>query len=238
MNDGPYIAEVGALIGDPARANILDALLDGRARTASELAYAAGVSPQTASAHLAKLTEGRLLTLARQGRHRYYSLAGPEVADALEALSLVAVKGPRRHRPPGPRDEAMRRARTCYDHIAGRLGVALADGLIARGVLRHDGRDFAPTARGAAFLADFGIDLDAARRQRRAFARSCIDWSERRPHVAGAVGAALAAECFRRGWIRHLPDSRALTVTKAGQAGFRGDFGIDPTTWQDVAAAA
>ena len=135
MPEGPPIAEAAALIGDPARANILSALMDGKARTATELAYAAGVSPQTTSAHLAKLTQGHLISLERQGRHRYYRLAGADVAEALEALIRVASDGPRRHRPPGPRDEAMRAARTCYDHIAGRLGVALSDHLSEQGHL-------------------------------------------------------------------------------------------------------
>ena len=226
MIEGPYIAEAGALIGDPARANILLALMDGKARTASELAYVAGVSPQTASSHLAKLVEGRFLTMDRQGRHRYYSLANPQVAEAIEVLTQLADRGPPRHRRPGPRDEAMRTARLCYDHFAGRLGVSLADGLLAQGHLELKGKEFRPTKAGEAFLGNFGIDLAAARRKRRAFARSCIDWSERRPHVAGAIGAALAEGCFARGWVSRVRDSRTLEITKAGHKGLRETFGM------------
>lgn len=226
MIEGPYLAECAALIGDPARANILAALMDGKARTASELAFVAGVSPQTTSAHLAKLTQGRLLSLERQGRHRYYRLAGAEVAEVLEALTRVAVKGPPRHRPTGPRDAAMREARTCYDHLAGRLGVALTDALLARGDLIPNGRDFTPSPAGEAFFAAFGIDLDAARRKRRAFARVCIDWSERRPHLAGALGAALAERCLALDWIAPLADSRALRITAKGRNGLAESFAI------------
>lgn len=226
MNDGPYIAEVGALIGDPARANILAALMDDRARTATELAFIAGVSPQTASAHLAKLTEGRLLTLERQGRHRYYRLAGPRVAQALEALMVVAVDGPRRHRPPGPRDPAVRNARTCYDHLAGRLGVGIADSLIEQGHLAAKADDFTLSQRGRTFLADFGIDAAGLQGQRRAFARRCLDWSERRPHIAGALGAALADRCFELGWIERIDDSRGVAMTRRGRKGLADTFGL------------
>jgi DNA-binding transcriptional ArsR family regulator len=228
MIDGPYIAEVGALIGDPARANILAALMDDRARTASELAYIAGVSPQTASAHLAKLTDGKLLSMERQGRHRYYRLAGPGVAQALEALMVVASNGPHRHRPPGPRDPVVRYARTCYDHLAGRLGVGIADHLIAAGHLAPDADDYVLSSVGEAFLADFGIDIAALQSQRRAFARRCLDWSERRPHIAGALGAAIASRCFDLGWLERVDDSRGLTATRRGQTGLRDTFGIDP----------
>lgn len=224
MSDTPPIAEAGALIGDPARANMLACLMDGKARTATELAYVARVSPQTASAHLAKLTGGRLLAVERQGRHRYFRLASPEVADVLEALTLLAVEGPRRHRPPGPRDEAVRAARTCYDHIAGRLGVGLCDRLHAGGYLLDRERGLALSAHGERFLGDFGVDLTALRRGRRPLLRACLDWSERRPHLAGAVGAALADRCFALGWVERVPDSRALRVTSAGDAGLRDVF--------------
>ena len=227
MTDAPFIAETGALIGDPARANIIAALMDGKARTATELAYAAGVSPQTTSAHLAKLTEGRLITLTRQGRHRYYSLAGREVAEAIEALMRLAANGPPRYRPTGPRDEAMRRARTCYDHLAGRLGVALADALTKRRYLRAVGNDFEATKSGRRFFDDFGIDLDAAHGHRRAFARSCLDWSERRPHIAGALGAALADRCLELRWIARIEDGRAMRITKRGARGLADTLGIE-----------
>ncbi len=226
MVEGPYIAEAGALIGDPARANILIALMDGKARTATELAYVAGVSPQTTSSHLAKLVEGRFLAMARQGRHRYYRIATPQVAEAIEVLTRLANDGPRRYRRPGPRDEAMRAARLCYDHFAGRLGVMLADALTVQGYLTPQGNDYTVTAAGKVFFADFGVDLTAARGRRRAFARSCIDWSERRRHVAGAVGAALAARCIELGWVKQVRDSRTLDITETGHKGLLDTFGL------------
>ena len=223
------MAEVAALVGDPARAHILDLLTDGRAFTAGELAYAARVSPPTASAHLGKLVEARLLTVIKQGRHRYYRLASPLVSRMLEGIMAVAaIETPARHRPRTPRDEAMRLARTCYDHLAGRLGVALCDSLIAdaRVILSDDGGEL--TDRGAAFLRDWGIDLDAAQRGRqRVFCRPCLDWTERRPHLAGALGQRLAQRCFALGWIEHLRDSRAVAITARGRSGLRDTFGFD-----------
>jgi DNA-binding transcriptional ArsR family regulator len=220
------LATVAALLGDPARANILCVLQDGRAQTATELAYVAGVSPQTTSGHLAKLTEARLLTLQKQGRHRYYRLASPLVGRMLEAVMAVAAVGPPRHRSPSKRDDALRCARTCYDHLAGRLGVALADALVAQSciVLGEDGGEV--TRKGCKILTGFGLDLTAAGQQRRTFCRPCLDWSERRPHLAGALGAALTARCFELGWIARLRDSRAVSVTRSGQSGFAETFGL------------
>ncbi len=226
MTATPQMAEIAALIGDPGRANILDALADGRALTATELSFVARVSPQTTSGHLAKLTEGRLLQVERQGRHRYYRLASPLVGHMLEAIMALAAVGPPRHRPPSRIDAALRMARTCYDHLAGRLGVALADALVARGhvVLDLDGGEV--TAKGARYLGAFGLDVMVLRRQRRAFCRPCLDWSERRPHLAGSIGAGLAARCFGLGWLKQMRDSRAVTVTAAGRAGLAETFGI------------
>jgi len=226
MNTGSEIAEVAALIGDPARANILMALADGRALTATELALAAGVSPQTTSGHLAKLTEAHLLAVAAQGRHRYYRIAGPAVGHALESLMTLAVTGLAPKRLPSKQDDAIRAARTCYDHLAGRLGVALADRLIEAGYLMPVDADFRVTRRGEAFLRTLGVDIAAARRQRRAFARQCIDWSERRPHVAGALGAALADRFFERGWITRVRDGRAVTVTPTGRRALKSTLDI------------
>ncbi|MBX6366722.1 MAG: winged helix-turn-helix transcriptional regulator [Rhodospirillales bacterium] len=226
MRDGVQLAEVAALVGDPARAHILAALLDGRALTAGELAYAASVSPQTASGHLAKLAEGRLVEVARQGRHRYYRLAGAAVAQMLESIMAVAADSPPRYRPASKVDAAMRTARTCYDHLAGRLGVGLADALTARGhvVLGEDGGEV--TEAGAAFLAELGVALAGPKRTRRPLCRACPDWTERRPHLAGRVGAALAARCFDLGWIERRRDSRALTITRAGEQGFAELFDL------------
>jgi DNA-binding transcriptional ArsR family regulator len=218
------LAEVAALVGDPARANMLCALLDGRALTAGELAYAANVSPQTTSGHLAKLTQAHLLDGVKQGRHRYYRIATPAVAQMLESIMAVAIRTPPRHRPASKIDEQMRTARTCYDHFAGRLGVGLADTLCGRGhvVLAEDGGEVTP--RGHDFFARFGVALTDNRR--RTFCRACLDWTERRPHLAGAVGAALATRCFDLGWVRRTRESRALAITPAGRAGLRDVFDL------------
>jgi len=227
MSEDPRLAEVAALVGDPARANMLSALADGRALTAGELAYAAGVSPQTASGHLAKLADARLLAVAKQGRHRYYRLATPLVGRMLESIMAVAADAPPRYRPAGRFDAALRFARTCYDHFAGQLGVGLADRLCAQGhvVLGEDGGEV--SEGGIVFLSRFGLDFDALRRQRRVYCRPCLDWTERRPHLAGAVGAALAARCFDLGWVKRKRDSRALTITERGWDGFNEVFGFD-----------
>jgi len=226
MGNAIDIAAVGALVGDPARANMLAALVDGGALPASDLAYAAGVSPQTASWHLGNLAEGGLLAVERRGRHRYYRLASPLVARMLETVMTVAATGRPRYRPRSRLDDAMRAARTCYDHLAGRLGVALADALQEHRqiVLTEDGGRV--TEAGARLLDEFGVDL-ARFGARRTFCRPCLDWSERRPHLAGIVGAALAARAFELGWVRRLPEGRAVAVTPAGRRGFAERFGIE-----------
>ncbi len=221
------LAEVGALIGDPARANILAALMDGRALTAGELAYLAGVAPQTASGHLAKLAAANLLALAKQGRHRYYRLASPLVGHMLESiLAVAAVQLPPRRRLPSRIEEEMRTARTCYDHIAGRLGVAIADALTEGGhvLLAEDGGEITP--EGVAFLGEIGVELAVQKGSARAFCRACLDWSERRPHIAGAVGAALCRRYLEVGWVERRRDTRALTITAAGRNGFAEKFGF------------
>ena len=226
MTDGPYIAEIAALVGDPARANMLSSLMDGGALSAGDLAFAAHVTAQTASAHLAKLVEAGLLADDRQGRHRHFRLASPAVARMLEEIMAVAVRR-RNYRPAWMRDEALRTARTCYDHLAGRLGVALADSLARRGyvVLDEDGGEVSEA--GARLFAEFGLDLAGAAGRRRRFCRPCLDWSERRPHLGGAVGAALAGRCFALGWIERVKDSRAVAITPSGRDGFLSRFGIE-----------
>jgi len=226
MPDAPQMAEVAALVGDPARANILCALLGGRALTATELAFAAGVSPQTTSGHLGKLLTARLLVLMRQGRHRYYRLAGPHVGLMLESIMNVALTGPPRYQPPSKRDETLRHARTCYDHIAGVLGVGLAERLTERDFVILGAEAGEVTPAGAEFLSNLGVDLSSARARRRVFCRPCVDWTERRPHIGGAVGAALANRCFELRWIERMRDTRALTVTPAGRRGLREIFGL------------
>ncbi len=226
MSNAPQIAEVAALVGDPARANILCALLGGRALTATELAFAAGVSPQTTSGHLGKLFAARLVVLMKQGRHRYYRLAGPHVAQMLESIMSVALSGPPRFQPKSKLDEELRHARTCYDHIAGVLGVGLAERLCAREfvVLGDEAGEVTPP--GMAFFDRLGVDLTAAQRKRRVFCRPCLDWTERRCHIGGAVGAALAQRCFDLKWIERVRDSRALTITPAGRRGLTEFFGL------------
>jgi DNA-binding transcriptional ArsR family regulator len=223
----PSLSEIAALVGCPARANMLTALLDGRALTASELAYAGGVAPQTASEHLAKLKEGRLLVLAKQGRHSYYRLASPLVGRMLESMMAVTLDGPAFYQPRWRGGEALRNARICYDHLAGRLGVALAEALVKRDhiCLSEDGGMVTPG--GEEFLAGFGIEVRERGRSRRPFCRPCLDWSERRAHLAGAVGAAVAARCFELGWVTRLRDTRAVLVTDNGKCGFGETFGIE-----------
>jgi DNA-binding transcriptional ArsR family regulator len=230
MNNGPYIAEIAALVGDPARANMLSALMDGRALSAGDLAFAAHVTAQTASAHLAKLVAARLLAGEKQGRHRYFRLASAEVARMLEEIMSVAVARAPRYRPAWMKDEALRSARTCYDHLAGRLGVALAGSLAERRhvLLDEDGGEV--TDEGARFFEELGLDLTIAAGKRRRFCRPCVDWSERRPHLGGAVGAALAQRCFALGWIERLRDSRAVAITALGRDGFFANFGVEIPT--------
>jgi len=228
---GNTIAEVAHLIGDVARANMLAALMGGQALTAGELANIAGVTPQTTSGHLAKMTDARLLAVEKQGRHRYFRIATPEVAHAVHALTAVAASGPKRHRPVGPKDEALRLARTCYDHLAGRLAVALADALVSNGaVVLEDGTGLV-TDEGRRLFCDFGLDLKQPAASGRPLCRTCLDWSERRSHLAGRLGAGLLARAFDLGWVKRMPDSRALHLTPEGNAGFIRHFAL-PDNWQ------
>jgi DNA-binding transcriptional ArsR family regulator len=223
------IAEVASIIGEPARAAMLTVLMDGRALTATELAGVAGITPQTASSHLARLIGAELVTVEKQGRNRYHRLAGPFVAQLLESLMQHTTGGVARQSVPrtGPRDEAMRRARTCYDHLAGRLGVAIADALVARGHVEIDDEAGLITEGGAAFLARIGIALpEAGRRLTRPLCRPCLDWSERRPHLAGRLGAAICTHGFDAGWLRRIDGTRAVSVTPKGQAAMAKIFGI------------
>jgi DNA-binding transcriptional ArsR family regulator len=226
MTDGPYIAETAALIGDPARANMLTALLGGRAMTATELGLEAHVAPSTASGHLAKLVVGKLVAVTPSGRHRYYRLATPRVAQVLEELMALACNGPTRHRPKSLCDEAMARARTCYDHLAGKLGVALADSLASRNQIVMNDEGAVLTEAGRAFLQGFGVSFEVPRRSRRALCRTCLDWSERRWHIGGSVGAAIAERCFQLGWTQRQANGRAITITAAGIRAFDQLFGV------------
>ncbi len=225
------MVEVAALVGDTARATMLAALMGGQSLTATELAFLARVSRSTASEHLAKLVNARLLTVISRRRFRYYRIASPLVARMLESIKAVAaIEVPPRHQPRSAQDDALRFARTCYDHLAGRLGVAIADALIARNfvVLSEDGGMV--TNLGRRFLSDFGVDLASELRSNRIFCRACLDWSERRHHIAGLVGAQLLRRCFDLDWLARDRDTRAVKVTPAGRTGLRDTFGLDPET--------
>jgi DNA-binding transcriptional ArsR family regulator len=220
MLDGPDLSHIATLVGDPARANMLSALMGGIALTASELALEAGVTPPTASSHLARLVEGGLLTVASQGRHRYYALSGTEVASMLESIAGVAASvGPQRTRP-GPRDSAMREARVCYDHLAGERGVAMLDSFTRRGFVAGENGTMRMTGSGAAFFADLGIDVQALEKARRPVCHACLDWSVRRSHLAGALGAALLDKILDEKWARREPGSRVMRFSPPGRRAF------------------
>jgi DNA-binding transcriptional ArsR family regulator/DNA-binding PadR family transcriptional regulator len=220
-------AGVAAAIGEPARARMLYSLLDGRARTSTELAIMGEVSPSTASAHLARLVERRLLTRTSQGKHRYYRLSGPAVARVLEALSAAA--GPSRAFVPST-PAHLRLARTCYDHMAGHVAVVLRDRFEQLRWLRTRAEaqdEYEVTSAGREAFAELGVDVDAVRALRRRFAFACVDWSERRPHIAGALGQALLSLMIARKWFVQDLDSRALRITPSGRRQLRMRFGID-----------
>lgn len=222
MNDGPSIASVAALIGDPARANILTALMDGRALTVSELAEAAGVTLQTASGHISKLTEAGLLVAEKQGRHRYLRLSGTDVAQVLEQLMGLAQRAGATRVRTGPSDAALRQARICYDHLAGEAGVALFGALAAKGLIA-DGETVTLTDAGRAWFERFGIAVATLEKARRPVCLHCLDWSERRHHLAGALGSALLDQLLRRDWLRRT-GGRTLQFTTAGRAAFTAEF--------------
>lgn len=226
MGADPNLAVVAQLIGEPARAAMLLALLGGQALPAGELAARAGVTPQTASAHLSRLVDGGLLRATSSGRHRYYRLSSGEVGAVLEAMMTIAPGRPVRSLRQSEEALALRRARTCYDHLAGALGVRLAQQLIAHELLVLDDECYHVTAKGAAWLAGWAIDLAALRRSRRALARPCLDWSERHDHLAGALGAAITARLFEQGWLLRIPGSRAVRLTSEGQVGLQRELGL------------
>lgn len=223
MKYGPSFAPVAALAGDPARANMLSALLGGKALTASELASEAGIAAPTASSHLAKLEAGGLVSAVAQGRHRYFRLADAEVARMLESLMGVAARAGHLRTRPGPADPAIRKARVCYDHLAGEMGVRMFDSLLRARRIAVRGDEVRLTRAGEAFLAGLGVDV--AQGGRRPLCRACLDWSMRRSHLAGRLGAALFERVTALGWAARAKDSRAVLFTRAGEERFAKLFG-------------
>jgi DNA-binding transcriptional ArsR family regulator len=228
MSSSPNIAEIASLIGDPSRLAMLVSLLGGKALPASELASSAQISPQTASSHLTKMVEGGLITREPYGRHKYFRLANSEVAHALEALQAIAPRKPVRSLRESDQLRALQFARTCYDHLAGELGVALTDRFLELKLIEESGKDFTLSAAGKKRLQEFGVDVEGSPKRRRHFARQCLDWSERRHHLAGSLGASLTSRLFELEWIENLPDGRAVRLTDAGIKGLADEFGVQP----------
>jgi DNA-binding transcriptional ArsR family regulator len=228
MKSGPDIAMVASLVGDPARANMLTALMSGRALTASELSQEAGITPQTASSHLAKLEAGGLIEQEKQGRHRYYRLADPDVGGVLEGLAALAARAGHMRVRTGPKDPALRRARICYDHLAGDLGVQMLDSMRRQKLVRQHKQDIELTSEGERFLGRaLEIDLETLSHPRRPVCKACLDWSERRHHLAGTLGAALMRRFTELKWAARdpAPGSRIVQFTRQGEKRFSALFG-------------
>ena len=231
------IASPAALIGDPSRAAMLQALMDGRAQPAGALAWAAGLTAQAASNHLARLVDGGLLSVEREGRHRYYRLANAEVAHVLEALAVLAAPVRSLEQPRSPQARALREGRCCYGHLAGRLGIAVTDALVDRGLLAPaDGKLYAVTDTGRAWFEDLGLDL-AALRSKRGVARQCLDWTERRHHLAGPLGVALLSRMVALDWIDAEAGGRAVKLTTLGREELRARLGVNLEAVEGRAAA-
>ena len=228
MKAGPDIAMVASLVGDPARSNMLTALMTGRALTASELAQEAGITPQTASSHLAKLEAGGLIEPEKQGRHRYYRLTGPDVAGVLEGLAGLAARAGHMRVRTGPKDPALRRARICYDHLAGDLGVQMLESMKKQRLVRASKQAIELTGEGRRFMAEsLQIDADALAHPRRPVCKACLDWSERRHHLAGMLGAAMMTRFTELKWAARdeAPGSRVVNFTRTGEKRFAALFG-------------
>lgn len=236
MKDGPHIARIAALIGDSARAEVLTALMADRALTATELADLAGVTKQTISAHLAKLLDAGLIAVESQGRHRYFRLADRDVAHLLESLMNVAFRAGAVRLRASPREPALRRARMCYDHLAGEVGVQFYEALVRQGMLQATPQGAAITPAGAQWFAHVGIDTSTLGQQRRMVCRPCLDWSERRHHLGGALGAALLQRLFDGGWARRAQGSRVVHFTPKGELALRQWLATDPDAQHHRAA--
>ncbi|WP_425405671.1 ArsR/SmtB family transcription factor [Hwanghaeella sp.] len=216
MPAGPNIAIIAGLVGDPARAGMLSALMAGRALTASELAQVAGVTVQTASSHLSKLSDGGLIVARKQGRHRYFTLSGDDVAQVLEGLMGLAERILAKPVRTGPKDPGLRKARICYDHLAGEMGVGLFQSFVERGLIKDDADDLALTEDGRRFFTDFGLDMGSLESARRPVCRPCLDWSARRTHLAGGLGAAILDHFTSRKWAWRVPDTRMIEFSPKG----------------------
>lgn len=228
MNPQPNIASAAFLIADPARAAMLMSLLDGRARPAGELAFAAGVTPQTASSHLGKLLAGGLLMVETEGRHRYYRLGGSHVASALENLASIGVTEAMRRKPPSQEAQRLQFARCCYDHLAGRIGVAITHGLQARGfMLASPDKRYDVTPAGIEWFCRMGLDVAKLKPNRRGLARQCLDWTEREHHLAGPLGVQFMSLLCSNGWLRRSESSRSVQVTSKGWTGLKEQLGVD-----------
>ncbi len=226
MKDGPDIATIASLLGDPGRANMLTALMGGQALTAGELAREAGVTAQTASSHLAKLQAGGLIVGRKQGRHNYFALTGEDVAGVIEALMGLAARTGHTRVRTGPKEPAMRKARVCYDHLAGELAVSMLEHLTARGFVTGDGDKLALTVTGRTFMEALGLDVANLSRSRRPLCKGCLDWSVRRTHLAGALGAALLDRFQALGWATRQAGTRLVTFSPRGLEAFREIFGV------------
>lgn len=220
MKEGPDIAHIAALIGDPARANMLTALMSGKALTVSELAEEAGVTIQTASSHLSKLDYGGLLQPRKQGRHKYFSIASDDVASVLEGLMGLAAGSGHLRKRIGPKDDQLRKARVCYNHLAGDMGIRLFDSLISRRFLIGKGDDLALTEAGRRFARNFGIDLDLLQSKKTPLCRECLDWSERRSHLAGSLGRAFLARFEELAWAKRDQETRVIAFSRNGETQF------------------
>jgi len=225
MKEGPDISRIAALIGDLARANILTALMSGKALTATELASEAGVTVQTASSHLAKLEAAEMIACRKSGRHKYFTLGGDDVGHALEALMGLAVGAGHLRTRTGPKDDALREARVCYNHLAGAKGIVLYQGLLGQSVVVEDGDDVVLTDQGATWLRDFGLDVDGLMRSKTPLCRTCLDWSARQTHLAGSVGRALLVRMQDLGWAERVEGTRVVQFTARGEAAFTEVFG-------------
>lgn len=227
MNANSNIAQVASLVSDASRAAILTVLLDGRYHPASELAYMANIKPQTASFHLSKMVAANLVTVEQQGRHRYYGIQNQEVAQIMETLLSITPPVEIRSLNQAAENEALRQARTCYDHLAGKLGIQLTNSLLSAGVLSEVEDQFTVTEKGEDFFKAFQVDLVRVKRKRRSFTHRCLDWSERRHHLAGALGHALLERLLELHWIQRVPSTRAIKITPEGKKGLQEIFHID-----------